>query len=158
MAVRAQTSQRSLDATDWQILRLLQTDARLSYREIGRRVNLSTPAVTERVRKLEEAKVICGYRAVVQPAALGHSITAFMQLTVPKRLTSHAVAFLRTRPEVMDCHHVTGDISFILKLCTDSMARLEALMQELGRYGETSTMIVLSTPIDAADRLIEPLL
>lgn len=158
MAPRAQSSEKVLDNTDWQILHLLQTDARLSYREIGRRVNLSTPAVTERVRKLEEAGIIRGYRAVVHSPTLGRGITAFMQLTVPKRLTPHAIAFLRMRPEVMECHHVTGDISFIVKLCTDSMARLEGLMQELGRYGETSTMIVLSTPIEAVDRLIEPLL
>ena len=157
MAARAQPFPRSLDDTDWQILHLLQADARLSYREIGRRVSLSTPAVTERVRKLEEAGIIRGYRAVVHPPALGHTITAFMQLTVPKRLTPHAIALLRTRPEVIECHHVTGDISFILKLCTDSMARLEALMQELGRFGETNTMIVLSTPIEAAERTIAPL-
>lgn len=157
MATRTQLAPRSLDATDWQILHLLQSDARLSYREVGRRVSLSTPAVTERVRKLEEAGIIRGYRATVHPPALGHGITAFMQLTVPKRLTPHAIAFLRTRPEVLECHHVTGDISFILKLCTDSMARLEALMQELGHYGETNTMIVLSTPIEATDRFIEPL-
>src|SRR5688500_2982658 len=73
-------TERQLDTTDWQILHELQADARLSFNEIGRRVGLSAPAVAERVRRLEDADIVTGYRARVNPAKVGLGLTAFIQL------------------------------------------------------------------------------
>jgi Lrp/AsnC family leucine-responsive transcriptional regulator len=136
-----------LDETSWKLLKLLQEDARLSFTELGRRVNLSTPAVTERVRKLEEAGVIRAYRAEVDPAQVGRPIMAFVQFIVPKRDEAPAVEFIRTLPEIVECHHVAGQVSMILKVHVPSVQRLEQIIKLIGKYGETATMIVLSSPL-----------
>lgn len=137
------------DATDWQLLALLQADARLSFSELGRRVNLSTPAVAERVRKLEDAGIIRGYHAEIDASLLGRGVLAFMHFTVAKRDEMRAVDYIKTVPEVLECHHVMGNISYVLKVQTTSITALEALLRDIGRYGETMTMLVLSSPVQS---------
>lgn len=139
------------DELDWQLLSLLQADARLSYSELGRRVNLSTPAVAERVRRLEEAGIIRGYHAALDANLLGRGILAFVHFTVSKREEMRAVAFVKTLPEVLECHHVMGPVSYILKVQTTDTAALEALLRDIGRYGETMTMLVMSSPLVMQD-------
>ncbi len=129
----------------WKILKILQQDARISFSELGRRVNLSTPAVTERVRKLEDAGLIKGYCADVDPAKLGYPITAFIQFTVPKRAEYDALELIRTLPDVTECHHIAGNISYLLKVHVATILRLEVIARLLGNYGETATLIVLSS-------------
>ena len=125
---------RELDATDWKILAELQEDGRLSFNPLGKRVNLSSPAVAERVRRLEEAGVITGYRAVVDPRRVGLPLTAFLQLRCE---TGHCL--LKTTaaddfPEVVEVHKLSGQFCSMLKLRTTSLADLEKLIERLGEH------------------------
>ncbi|MCA0457790.1 MAG: Lrp/AsnC family transcriptional regulator [Chloroflexi bacterium] len=146
-------SETPLDATDWNILRELQQDARLSYNELGRRVALSAPAVAERVRKLEDRGVITGYAAQIDPAQVGLPLLAFIQLQCDagKCLlrTSSAEAF----PEIREMYKLSGGHCALLKVAVASMQHLEALNERLGDHGRRVVNIVTSTamsnrPID----------
>lgn len=141
------TLKRSLDELDWKILDALQHDARLSYSEIGRRVGLSAPAVSERVKKMEDAGIITGYRAVVDPEQIGLPIKVFIHLQVDRDRFSEVVDRVRDFPEVLECHRTTGRSSLILKVAVSSIDHMEALIDELMRFGEPVSSIVLSTPI-----------
>ena len=116
---------KALDSTDWQILAELQQDGRLSYNQLGRRVNLSSPAVAERVRRLEEAEVITGYRAEVDPAEVkGMPLTAFLQLRCE---TGHCLlknTSAEDFPEVAEVHKLSGSFCTMLKVRAASMAHL----------------------------------
>ncbi len=146
----------SLDPTDRQILAILQTEARLSFSELGRRVGLSPPAATERVRKLEEAKIISGYHTDLNPDVLGLSLTAFLQLTVPPACYPEIRTLLHELPEVLEAHHITGDGSFLIKTLTRSTQHLEAVIGKFSQYGQTNTSIVLSTPVSTKAIALPP--
>ncbi|MBI5440613.1 MAG: Lrp/AsnC family transcriptional regulator [Deltaproteobacteria bacterium] len=137
----------------WAILRELQLDARLSFSELGRRVGLSTPAVAERVRNLEAAGVIVGYRADIDPRKLGRPILAVVRLNVVGDVLPRVTALVRGLPEVLECHRGTGGDSFTLKVAVATVGNLEALIDRLTPFGTTSTSIVLSSPVER--RLIE---
>lgn len=137
---------RLLDQTGWRILEELQDDARLSYSELGARVGLSPPAVAERMRRLEEAGVITGYRAVLDPAKLGLPITAFIRCSSSG---SQVGEIARRSPEVLECHRITGGDAFILKVVVASVAHLEALIDRLLPYGQPTTSLVLSSPLSS---------
>lgn len=142
-----------LDAKGWAILRELQLDARLSFAELGRRVGLSTPAVAERVRNLEAAGIVTGYRAEVDPKKLGRPILALVRLSVVGDVLQRVTALVRAMPEVLECHRGTGEDSFSLKAAVASVAHLEALIDRLTPFGTTSTSLVLSSPVER--RVIE---
>ena len=142
------------DRTDWAILDVLQRDGRMSFLAVGRLVNLSGPAVRERVRRLEQAGLIRGYAAQVDTVAAGYPITAFIRMhcTGPNciRLAYRPELF----PEIVEIHRVTcGDCS-ILKVVATSMNHLEALVDRLASYGRPTTSLVLSTVVDR--RPIQP--
>ena len=143
MALHLETS---LDATDWQILRELQRDARLSYNELGRRVSLSAPAAAERVRKLEDRGVITGYSAQINQAKLGLPLLAFIQLHCdPGKCllkTSSADEF----PEILEIHKLSGAHCTLLKVAVSSMEHLEAFNERLGSHGPLISNIVTSSP------------
>lgn len=146
-------SEKLLDEIGWKIVRELQENARLSYAELGRRVGLSIPAVTERVRKLEDAGIITGYHAEINPEKIGRPITAFIRMNImgdAPRLT----AMLKEMPEIVECHRGTGGDSFILKASVASVHHLEKLIDGLLPFGMTTTSIVLSSPV--VKRFIEP--
>ena len=131
----------SLDAHDTRILAELQNDARLTMAELGRRVHLSQPAVTERVRKLEDGGVIRGYRAVVDAGKLGYAIRAVIRIG-----TTDEPALLRalaTSPEVLTAYGVTGEDSWILDIAVRDVAHLSALLQRFCQQTPTSTAIIL---------------
>lgn len=138
-----------LDRTDWQILAALPQDARLSSAALGRQVGLSPPAVTERVRKLEEAGIIQGDRAAIAPERFGLSLRAFVQLTTSPGHYPAVIALLQERPETIEAHHLAGSYSFSIEAVASSAQHLEALLGALSRYGQTNTSIVLSTPVPA---------
>lgn len=146
--------ERPLDQTDWRILAELQAHGRLSFNELGRRVNLSSPATAERVRRLEETGVIAGYQARVDPARAGLPLTAFVQMRcTPGRCllkTTESDAF----PEVVEVHKLTGNSCAMLKIRAASMPHFEGLLERLGQHGEMNTHVVLSTPYDG--RPVEP--
>ena len=135
-----------MNKIDLRIVNALQRDARLSYRELARRVGLSSPAVAERVRKLEAAKVIGGYHASVSPAALGYSIDALMTVTYPSHLSKRMYKLAQSTPEILECFHVTGHGSVVLRVVAKSMAQLEKLMLKVQDVGTTETSIILSMP------------
>lgn len=137
-------SERSLDQTDWKILRELQKDARLSYNELGRRVGLSAPATAERVRKLEDAGIITNYGAQVDVAKIGLPLLVFIQLRCfPDRClfkTSSAEKF----PEVLEMHKLSGSYCALLKVALSSMEHLEAFNERLSVHGEQVTNVATS--------------
>ena len=142
---------RLLDDVGWQMLRELQIDARISFSELGRRVGLSSPAVAERVRRMEEAGIITGYRACVDPAAVGLPILAIIRLsandcgwTSERMRTAYEAEF----PELLECHRVTGQDSMVMKVAVRSMAHLEELLDRLTTYGTSTTSMVLSSPVE----------
>ena len=138
-----------LDSTDIRILTEVQQDARLSMRELGRRVGLSAPAVTERVRRLEDAGVILGYGARVAPEPLGRTITAFIGVQDSGQRDPQLLKWAKTRDGVLECHSVTGGNSCLLKVALPDVHALESLLSELITMGFTcSTSIILSTPLD----------
>jgi len=131
---------------DARILAVLQEDARLSMRELGRRVGLSAPAVTERVRRLEEAKVLLGYHALVSPAALGRSIQAFIGVQESGQRDPQLVQWARGQEGVLEVHSVTGENSCMIKVALRDMSELRGVLGELIEMGFTcSTSMVLET-------------
>lgn len=136
-----------LDEIDKNILANLQKDTRLSYAELGRRVGLTTPAVIERVRKLEDAGVITAYRAEIDLARIGYPITAFIRMSITGIDYSHIIEVARDSPEVLECHRGTGGDSFIMKVAVRSVEHLQEVIDRLTPYGITTTTIVLSSPV-----------
>lgn len=139
--------EKLLDDAGWQILTALQNNGRLSFAELGRRVNLSLPAVAERVRKMEEAGVITGYHAAVSMDRLGLSISAFIRVSTSQEGCARVMALAAERPEIRECHRVTGTDSYVMKVAVSSIAHLEALIDRLMPLGPFSTSIVLSSPV-----------
>jgi Lrp/AsnC family leucine-responsive transcriptional regulator len=136
---------RPLDDVDWHILRELQADGRLSYNQLGRRVNLSSPAVAERVRRLEESGVITGYQARIDPARAGVPLTAFIQMRC-----THGRCLLKTGraddfPEIVEIHKLGGEACALIKVRAASLQHFEGFQEQLGEHGELRTHIVLST-------------
>ena len=138
-----------MDELDWKLLEHLQRNGRMTYSELARQVKLSVPAATERVKRLEEAGVIEGYTARVNPAAAGYLVTALIAITVPQPAKTKFLKLLETIAEVVECHHVTGADSYIMRVVAVSMADLERLIERINLYGETRTSIIMSTPIPA---------
>ena len=131
-----------LDSYDTRILAELQGDARISMAELGRRVHLSQPAVTERVRKLEAAGVITGYRATVNLGKLGYGIRAVMR--VGRADYARVVAAIRDTPEVINAYNVTGEDSWILEIAVVDVAHLDEVVTRFCIVTETSTSIILN--------------
>jgi Lrp/AsnC family leucine-responsive transcriptional regulator len=139
-----------LDAIAWKILEYLQHNARISFAELGRKVGLSTPAVAERVRRLEEGGVVTGYHATVDMAKLGVPIHVLIRLTIPggELQISRTVAAIKEIPEISRCHRITGDESFVIEAHLVSVHHLEALIDKLSAFGATATSTVLSSPVE----------
>ncbi len=136
-----------LDPTNRRLLRELDRDARLSIAELGRRVSLSAPAVAERLQRLERAGVIVGYRAELDPKALGFPIAAVVRVRPASRQLQRIPEVARATPEVVECHRITGEDCFFLKLHLRSMDDLEPILDRLIVYGQTTTSIVHSSPV-----------
>lgn len=137
----------SPDATDWRILDALQRQGRASFAELAREVSMSASAVTERVRRLEEAGVIAGYTAIVDPERLNLPVMAFIRLRYPHGNYKPFHDLLDTTPEVLEAHHVTGDDCFVLKVATRSMGHLEQVAGKVAALGSVTTSVVYSSPL-----------
>ncbi len=136
-----------LDAIDGKILAELQGNGRLPFAELGRRVGLSTPAVAERVRRMEDSGVIERYIAVVNPAKVGLPVRAFIKITVPGDRLPHFHTLSQRVPEVRECHRVTGSESYILQVAVRDLPHLEAVIDSLTPYVATNTSMVLASPV-----------
>lgn len=145
-----------IDDVTRRLLAALREDARLPFAELARRVGLSGPAVADRLRRIEEEGLIKGYRAVLDPARLGYPLTAFVRLRSGLAEDGAVEALVRTMPEVLECHRVTGEESYLVKLVAASVAHLDTLLAALGLLGATSSTLVLNTPVEPRDPPLPP--
>ncbi len=136
-----------LDEVNRRLLAALAADARLSASELARRVGMSAPAVRERVARLEEAGVIRGYRLDVDPAAIGLPVAAWVRIRPgPGQLPRVAELALRV-PEVSECHRVSGEDCFLLKVHVPSIEALESVLDQFLLHGQTTSSFIVSTPV-----------
>jgi Lrp/AsnC family transcriptional regulator, leucine-responsive regulatory protein len=136
-----------LDETNRRIVEELQTEARLSMAELGRRVSLSAPAVAERVQRLERDGVITGYHATVDPKAIGFPLAAVVRVRPASRQLHKIPEVAREIPEVVECYRITGEDCFFVKLHLRAMEDLEPILDRLVVYGQTTTSIIHSAPV-----------
>ena len=136
-----------MDATDRRILEELQANGRLAIAELGRRVKLSAPAVGERVQRLERDGVITGYHAAVDPRRIGYPLAAIVRIAPATRQLEKIRELIRESPEVVECHRITGEDCFFLKLHVRSMDELEPLLDRFTPYGRTTTSLIHSSPV-----------
>jgi Lrp/AsnC family leucine-responsive transcriptional regulator len=151
----AEPSSARLDDTDRRILRELASNGRVSLAELGRRVSLSSPAVAERVQRLERAGVITGYHAEIDPRALGFPLQAIVRIRPSPRQLPKILELAEQIPEVAECVRVTGEDCFVLTVYLRSMDELSGLLDRFLVYGETTTSIVAATPVPRRGAPIE---
>jgi Lrp/AsnC family transcriptional regulator, leucine-responsive regulatory protein len=139
--------QNGLDEANLRLIDELQQDARLSFAELGRRVGLSSPAVAERLARLEEDGVITGYHAEVNPRALGLELGVVIRIRpAPREL--HKVAELAQRtPEVVECHRITGEDCYFMKAYVRDVEHLEDVIDQFAIYGQTTSSIMQKSPV-----------
>jgi Lrp/AsnC family transcriptional regulator, leucine-responsive regulatory protein len=137
----------SIDDIDCEILAELQTNARIPFAELGRRVGLSTPSVIERVRRLEDSHVIMGYRALVDPSRVGLPVRAFVKVTVAGDKLTRFAALIRDLPEVLECHRVTGAESFVVQVAVRDVSHMEEVIDSMMPYVATNTSMILASPV-----------
>ena len=140
----------TLDAIDHALLEELQDNARISFAELARRVHLSKPSVMERVRRLENTGVILRYRTEIDPAQVGLAVRAFVKITVAGDRLSNFARLARSVPEVVECHRVTGNESFLVQVVVRDMNHLETVIDALMPYVATNTSMVLNSPVQGA--------
>jgi len=140
-------AERLLDDVGLNILFELQENARISFSELGRRVGLTAPAVAERVRRMEEAGIITGYHAHVDPEKLGLPITAYLHVDTTDQSCRSLTHLLQEVPEVLECHRITGDDDLLIKVSVSSVSHLQALLDRIVEFGTISTSLVLSSAV-----------
>ena len=141
-------NKNGLDGTSWAILEALQENGRIPYSELGKKVGLSTPAVSERVRKLEENGIITGYRATLDMQKLGREITAFVSIRSTPDKNKKLIDFIKNSPVVEEGHYITGQASYIVKIVVPKIKDMETFIGEISHFGATNTSIVMSTHVD----------
>jgi Lrp/AsnC family leucine-responsive transcriptional regulator len=145
------TNQRplALDSTNIELLREIRADARLSNAELGRRIGLSAPAVAERLARLEEAGAITGYRAELDPRALGYTLSVVLRIRPAPRELKKVAELAQRTPEVVECHRITGDDCYFMRMWVRDVDHLEEVIDRFAPYGQTTTSIVQSSPVPA---------
>ena len=136
-----------LDPTNVTLLAELQGDARLTLAELWRRVGLSSPAVAERLQRLQDAGVITGYHAAVDPRAIGYTLGAILRIRPAPRQIAKVAAIAQRTPEVVECHRITGEDCFFMKLYVRDVEHLEETIDVFTPYGQTTTSIMQSSPV-----------
>jgi Lrp/AsnC family leucine-responsive transcriptional regulator len=146
-----------LDGINLRLLAELQADARLSLAELGRRVGLSSPAVAERLQRLEQEDVIRGYHAELNPRALGLSLSAVIRIRPAPRQLYQVGELAQRTPEVVDCRRITGEDCYIMTAHVRSVEHLEEVIDRFAAYGQTTTSIVQSAPVAVRGIALEEL-
>ncbi len=136
-----------MDDIDRKILRLLQSNARMSLKTIAEKTFLSSPAVSARIEKLEKDGVIAGYHALIDPIKLGYHIIAFINLDVVPEDKPKFYAYAADMPNVLECNCVTGEYSMLMKVAFQSTMELDTFIGQLQKFGKTNTQIVFSTHV-----------
>ena len=137
----------SVDTTNLRLLAELQADARISNAELGLRVGLSAPAVAERLVRLEESGTIRGYRAEIDPRSLGWSLSLMLRIRPAPRELKKVAELAQRTPEVVECHRITGDDCYVMRLWVRDVEHMEELIDVFAPYGQTTTSIVQSSPV-----------
>jgi len=145
--VYLQASELLRDRRNVELLTLLRDDPRLNISELARRVGMSAPAVRERVARLEDAGVIRGYRLDIDPVALGYPVSAFVRVRPSPGQLPKIAELARSLPQVVECHRVTGEDCFVLKIFLPSIEELDRVLDQFLVYGQTTTSIIQSTPV-----------
>ncbi|NMH86525.1 Lrp/AsnC family transcriptional regulator [Flavivirga algicola] len=133
-----------IDRLNWKILKCLQENARLSNAEIGRRVGVSSPAVSERIKKMEDLGLIEGYKAIVSPFEVGYQLKAIITLRAFMGKLKPFLEKVKTYDEVVNCYRITGDENIVMEVVLKNQKHLESFIDQLIIYGESKTQIVLS--------------
>ena len=136
-----------LDETNCRILDELQRDARLSLAELGRRVGLSSPAVADRIQRLERDRVITGYHAQIDPRAVGYELAVVIRIRPAPRQIPKVAELARDTPEIVECHRITGEDCFFMKAHVRSVEHLEEIIDRFVLFGQTTTSLVQSSPV-----------
>ena len=136
-----------LDSVNIRLLEELRGDARLTMAELGRRVGMSSPAVTERVRRLEETGIIRGYAIDINPVPLGLPIAAYIRIRPHAGQLSQIAALAQRIPEVVECHRITGEDCFLIKVHIPAMDQLDRILDIFLPYGSTTTSLIQSSPV-----------
>jgi Lrp/AsnC family leucine-responsive transcriptional regulator len=138
---------KEIDPVNLRVLEELQREPRLTMSELGRRIGMSSPAVTERVRRLEEAGIIRGYYLDLNPTALGLPIAAYIRIRPNPGQLPRIAELAQQIPEVVECHRVTGEDCFVLKVHIPAIDQLDRLLDSFLLYGSTTTSIIQSSPV-----------
>lgn len=149
MAVGFNNSDDLLDPTNRRLLQALHANPRITMSALARQVGMSSPAVTERVQRLQNQGVITGFRMVVDPGALGLPVTAFVRIRPGPGQLSKIADLARSLPQVTECHRITGEDCFLVKFHAPAVDELEAVLDQFLLYGQTTTSIVQSSPVPA---------
>ncbi|WP_428718897.1 Lrp/AsnC family transcriptional regulator [Undibacterium curvum] len=136
-----------LDRIDRHLLTLLNDNSRVSLKELAQHIGMSAPSTTERLRKLEDAGVLLGYRVEIDPVVLGYGLTAIVRIRQLPGQLQKVEALIREIPEFIECDKVTGEDCFIARLLLQDIGDLEPIMARISEYAETNTAIVKSTPV-----------
>lgn len=144
-----------IDVLNWNILKCLQQNARMSNAEIGRRVGVSSPAVSERIKKMEDAEIIQGYTTFVSPFEVGYQLKALITLRAFMGMLKPFLEKVKTYDEVVNCYRITGNENIVMEVVLKNQKHLEEFIDQLISYGETKTQIVLSHVIKHSE--IKPL-
>lgn len=137
-----------MDQTDLKIVNVLQRDGRISMKELGKIVSLSPPAVAERVKRLEDTGIIERYKAIVNTVKIGKPICVFINASIKPEKQESFWEFAKKSEEIVECHHVTGPYSMIMKAYLREMSHLEELVGKVQSFGNTETYIIMSSPIE----------
>ena len=144
-----------VDAIDIKLLELLQIDGRMTISELSQQLSLSRPSISERLHRLQENKIIEGFSARVSPVAVGRSILLFIEMSQLRIPSYEFEFFLENNPYIIECHRVTGTVSYFIKAAVPGMDSLRILVDQLIPYGNVNTSIVLSSPV--SNRKILPI-
>jgi Lrp/AsnC family leucine-responsive transcriptional regulator len=141
------TASPLLDGVNLRLLRELQRDPRLPTARLARKLGMSAPAVSERVQRLRESGVITGWRLELDPRALGLPVTAYVRIRPGPGQLSRVAELAQRTPEVVECHRITGEDCFLLRLHVSEVNGIEAILDRFLAFGQTTTSIVQSSPV-----------
>ena len=135
------------DGINLELLRLLQKNPRASVSDLARRIQMSNPAVKERILRLEESGILAGYRLELNPKELGYEVMAFVRIRPLPGHLAKVADLARATPEVAECHRITGEDCFILKVYLKEISALDLVLDRFLAHGQTTTSIVQSSPV-----------
>lgn len=137
-----------MDNTDYKILEILQSDGRISMKELGKKVSLTSPAVAERVKKMEDSGLIMGYTALVNPKKLNKLVRAIINVGLKVAYHKQFIKLAKEEKAIIECHHLTGEDCMQIKVIVEDTEELERLLDRIQEIGSTKTIIILSSPLE----------